>query len=186
METALLHLVFDIAAALFAQIAQNFREYVLQGVIAHLTGTYGMVAIVADVNRCAIKMTGVFCGVTIAPTEFDYIFLRTEYTGDDDLMKGQSLDVKAIEESLTDILKEYCSTWHQIRDAGVQGINMVIGIGTDIHEFAFARLCVFAVLDGGYAPFLSGRELDSVGIGEGLGIAGYRANLMGARVRSRD
>jgi hypothetical protein len=69
-------------------------------------------------------------------------------------MEGYALHIQTIEESLTDILQEHRSARHQIRDAGVQRIDVIIGIGPDINEFSLARLGIFAVTYRRYAPLM--------------------------------
>ena len=146
METALLHLVLDVAAILFSQVAQHLGEHPLQRVIAHLaaTGAVGvldrLVAVVADVESGAVEMAGVLRGIAVAPAELHHILLSAEDAGDDDLMQGHTLDVEAIEEGLADVLEQDGSTRHEIGNARIERIDVEIGVRPNIDEFTLARL----------------------------------------------
>ena len=81
METALLYLIFNIASALFSQVVQHLAQYVFQCVVAHLAAlltvwrTYGLVAVVADVEGRAIKMTRIFSSISIVVSQFLHVAL---------------------------------------------------------------------------------------------------------------
>lgn len=62
MEATLLHLIFNIAAVLVAEIAKHLGEHPFQGIILHLaarlfTGLNLLVAVVADIEGSTIEMT---------------------------------------------------------------------------------------------------------------------------------
>ena len=75
MKTPLLDLVLNETALLVAEIAQHFRKYPLQRIVAHLTSTYGMIAVVTDVEGSAIEVTGVLGGIAITTAQFGHIIL---------------------------------------------------------------------------------------------------------------
>ena len=184
METALLDLVLDVAAILFAQVAQHFREHPLQRVVAHLTATGAvrvldrLVAVVADVEGGAVEMAGVLRGIAVAPTELRHVLLGTEHAGDDDLMEGHALDVETVEESLSDVLQQDGGTGYEIGNARIERIDVVIGIRTDIDQFAFARLGILAIRHGCDAPSVGSRQLEAVSVGKGHSVVGHGTNLM--------
>ena len=132
MKAALLHLVFDVAAALLAHIAEHLGEHPFQGIIANLTARrtirilHRLVAIVADVERGAIEMARVLSGIAVATTQFYHIFLRTEHTGNYQLMEGHTLHVKTIVEGLSDVLQQDGCMGHQIRNAGIKRVDMIV------------------------------------------------------------
>jgi len=184
METALLDLVLDVAAILFAQITQHLGEYPLQRVVAHLaaTGAIGvldrLVSVVADVEGSAVEVAGILRGISVAPTELRHILLRTEHAGNDDLMQGHALDIETVEECLADVLQQHGGTGHEVGNARIERIDVVIGIRTNIDQFAFARLGILTVLHGRDAPAVGGGELETIGVGEGHGVVGDGTNLM--------
>ena len=184
METALLHLIFDVAAILFAQIAQHFREHPLQRVVAHLatTGAIGvldrLVSVVADVEGGAVEMAGVLRGIAVAPTELRHVLLGTEHAGDNDLMQGYALDVEAVEECLADVLQQDGGTGYEIGNARIERIDVVIGVRPDVDEFTLARLCILAVRHGCDSPAVGCRQLEAVSVGKGHSVVGHGTNLM--------
>ena len=76
-------------------------------------------------------MAGVLCGVSISTSQFHHILLRTEHTGNDDTMQGNTLYIKTVEKSLTNILQEGGGMRYQIGNAGIEFIDVIIGIGAD-------------------------------------------------------
>lgn len=69
MEAPLLHLIFDIAAVLVAEIAEHLGEHPFQGIILHLsarlfTGLNLLVAVVADIEGSTIEMTRILGSIT--------------------------------------------------------------------------------------------------------------------------
>ena len=184
MKTALLHLVFDVAAFLFSQVAQHLGEHPFQRVVAHLTTMRAvrilnrLVAVVADVESGAVEMTGVLRRIAVAPTKLRHILLRTKHAGDDNLMQRHALDVEAVEERLADVLQQYGGTRHKIRNAGIKRIDMVIRVGTDVDQLAFARLSILAVSHRRDTPSVGGRQLKAVGIWEGHSVVGHRTDLV--------
>ena len=102
-------------------------------------------------------MARVLSGIAVATTQFGHIVLRTEHTGDDDLMKGYALHVEAVEECLSDVLQQHGGMGHQIGYAGIKGIDVIIGIGSHIDQLALTRLSILTVLDGLDAPAIGSR-----------------------------
>ena len=93
-------------------------------------------------------------------------------------MQGHTLDVEAVEESLADVLQQDGGTGYEIGNARIERIDVVIGIRTDIDQFAFARLGILTVRHGRDAPAVGGGELEAVGVGEGHGVVGDGTNLV--------
>ena len=184
MKATLFYLVLDVTAALISHIAQHLTEYPFQRVVTHLTTGWSfgildrLVTVIADVESSAVKVTGVLGGITITTAQFGDILLRTEYTGHNQLMHGDTLDIKAVEEGLSDILQQHSGTRHQIRDAGVKRVDVVIGIRPHIDQFALTRLSILTVLDRRDAPLLGSHQLHGIRIGKSLSIAGNRQDAM--------
>ena len=94
MKAALLHLVLDKAATLFAHVTKHLAEHKLQRVVADTTATgtggvfHRLIAVIADVERRAIEMAGVFGGIAIEAAQPCHVILRTEHTGDDETVEG--------------------------------------------------------------------------------------------------
>ena len=82
VETALLHLILDVATALLAHIPKYLAEYPFERIVAHHTARRSpgilnrLIAIITDVKRRTIEMAGVLRRIAVAPTEFRHILLR--------------------------------------------------------------------------------------------------------------
>ncbi len=131
METSLLHFVFDVTTAILTEIIEHLTEHPLQGVVAHSTPRFirclhGEIPVVRDIEGRAVEMTRVLCGITVVMTQFVDILLRAEHTGDDKLMKRNALDLQTVIVSPSDIVEENGCTGHEIRDAAVHLVDMVI------------------------------------------------------------
>jgi len=189
VETALLDLVLDIAAAGLAHVAHDLGEHPFEGVVAHgATGrAFGVldsdIAVVADVDGGAVEVAGVLGGIAVEAAQTGDIFLGAQDAGDDELMEGEALDVEAIEEGSAHILQEEGGTGNEIGDALTEGVDMVIGGGSDIDELALTLLGIDTVLHGGDAPAACCRELGGIGIGEAFLEAGNGTYLMEGFVR---
>ena len=118
-------------------------------------------------------MTGILGGIAITSAQLRHILLRTQYAGDYHLMQRYTLDIKTIVECLSDILQKNSCTRHQIRDAGIQRVDVIIWIGSDIHQFALTGLGILTVSDRCDSPLLRCHQLDSIGIGKGNGVVGH-------------
>ena len=181
MKTALLHFVFDVAAALFTHIAQHLGEHPLQRVVAHhaARGAVGilnrLIAVITDVEGGAVEMAGVLGGIAVAPAELHHIVLRAQHARDDEFMEGHTFHVEAVEERLTDILQKHGGPGHQIRNAGVERIDVIIRIGTHIDELTLARLGIGAILYRRDAPPIGCHQLNGIRIGESRRITGNGA-----------
>ena len=105
MKATLLYLVLDIAAVLLTHIAQNLTEYPLQRIVSHHSARraigvfHRLVTVIADIERRTVKMTRLFGSIAITATQLGYIFLRTQYTGNNQSMKGHTLYMKTVEKS---------------------------------------------------------------------------------------
>ena len=110
VETALLHLVFDIAAVLAAHVVEHLAQDEFQRVVAHLAAVgavrvfHRLIAVIADVYRRAIQVARVFCGVAIVASQFSHILLCAQYAGHDEAVQGHAFYLEAVEESLSDVL----------------------------------------------------------------------------------
>lgn len=165
VETALLYLVLDVAAFLFAHVAQHLGKHPFQSVVAHLAA-YGMVTVVTNVERSAIQVAGVLRGIAVMPTELYHIVPGTQDTGDYQLVQRNALGIETVEKGLPDVLQEHCGTRHKIRYGAIHAVNMIVGTDTDVHQFLLPLLGILTVLDRAHSPTGSGRQLDTVGIGE--------------------
>ena len=113
METALSHFVFHPTTTLLAQVAQHLRQHLFQSYIGHrrLLGIRlgllldGEIAVVGDVESRAVHVATVLGGVAVVATKPSDILLRTQYAGDDNLMRLQSLNLQTIKEVTTNVLK---------------------------------------------------------------------------------
>ena len=184
VETALLHLVFDVAALLLAHITEHLTEHPLQRIVAHHAATrpigilHRLIAVVADIERRAVEMAGVLGGITVTATQLCDIVLRTEHAGDNQLVEGHTLHIETVEERLADVLQQDGSSRHEIWDARLERIDMEIRIGTNIDQFALTALCVLTVLDGCDAPLLGSHQLYGIGIRKSGRITGHREDAM--------
>ena len=123
-------------------------------------------------------MARVFCGIAITPTKLCHILLRTQHTRHNQLMHGHPFHIETIEERLTNVLKEYSSTRHKIRDTGVERIYMVIRISPHINQLTLARLSILTILHRSDAPLVGGHQLNSIGIRESSQIVGHRIDAV--------
>ena len=73
MKTALMFLIFNIAALLPTQIIKHFAQHPFQGIIANWTRN-GTVLIVGNVKCCPMQMTTIFGSITIMASQFLDIF----------------------------------------------------------------------------------------------------------------
>lgn len=184
VEATLLYLVLDIATIPFAHIAEHLAEYPFQRIVAYHAArwTVGvlnrLIAIVADIEGSTIEMARLLGGIAVTTAKLHYILLRTKHAGDNQFVERNALHIETIEEGLTDVLQQYGSTRHEVRDARIEGINMVIGIGTNVHELTLAHLGILAILDRTNAPLLGSNELYGIGIWERSGITRYGKNPM--------
>ncbi len=189
MEATLLYFILDVATVLVAHIAQHLAEHPFQRVVTNLSTSrsFGifdrLVAVIADIEGGAVEVTGVLGGIAVTAAQFGDILLRTEHTGHNDLMHGDALDIQTVEERLTDILQQHGGTRHQVGNAGVKRVDMEIGIGAHIDQFALTRLGILTVLDRRDAPLLGSHQLYGIGIGKRLGIAGDGSYLMDGGTR---
>ena len=181
MKASLFHLILYVTAILLTHIAKNLTEYPFQCVVTDLAARwsfrslYRLVTIIADIERRAIKMAGLLCSIAITTTQLDHIFLRAKYAGNNQFMHGDTLNIKAVEESLTDILQENSSTRHEIWNAGIERINMEIGIRADINQFTLTGFSILTILNRRYAPLLGSNQLYSIGIRECFSITRNRS-----------
>ena len=182
MKTSLLHLVLDVAALLLPHVSQDFGEHPFQRIVTHLTTMgairilNGLVTVIADVEGGTIEVARVLCRIAVTPTEFGDILLRAEYTGDDDLMQGHTLHIKAVEEGLPDILQQHSRTGYEIGNARIERIDVIIRIGCHIDQFALTGLGIGAIGYRRDAPLCRRCQLEAIGIWESLLIVGYGKN----------
>ena len=125
MEAALLHLIFDIAAVLVAEIAEHLGEHPFQGIILHLaawlfTGLNLLIAVVTDIEGGTIKMARILGSITVSGTQFRHVILGTQNARHDNLMQRNALDLQRIEIGTTNILEQHRGTRHQVRNTVVQ------------------------------------------------------------------
>ena len=123
-------------------------------------------------------MTRILGGITVACTQFRHIVLGTQDTGDDNLMERNALDLQRVEISLANILKQHRGTWHKIRNAVVQLINIEIRVTAHIHQFALAVLSLFTVLHRTYSILIGSKKLHIILIGKGIAKMRDRENTM--------
>lgn len=110
--------------------------------------------------------------------QLGHIVHGTQDAGDDELVEGNTLDIEAVVEGLTYVLQQDGSTWHQIRNAAGQPIDMIERTLADVDKFLFALLGIFAVLDGTHAPLLGSDNLHALAVGERYFIVWNAADRM--------
>ena len=93
-------------------------------------------------------------------------------------MQGHALDIEAVEKCLTDVLQQDGGSRHEIGDARIERINMIIWIGTHIDQFPLARLGIGTIPYRRDTPLVGSRQLQAVGIGESLLVIGYGIDSM--------
>lgn len=133
MEAPLLHLIFDIAAVLVAEIAEHLGEHPFQGIILHLsarlfTGLNLLVAVVADIEGSTIEMTRILGSITVSGTQFRHIILGAQNARHDNLMQRNALNLQRIEIGTADILEQHRGTRHQVRNTVVQLVDIKKGL----------------------------------------------------------
>ncbi len=110
METALLLFVFYVATVLIAEVVQNLRQNPLQRVVGYCPALragrvcHRFVAVVADVKRSGVLVTGVLLCVEIVLAEFLHILLRSQNTRDYNFMERDSLYLKGVKEHTANVL----------------------------------------------------------------------------------
>ena len=177
MEATLLDLILDVAAALFAHVAQHLAEDELEGVAPHLAAQRTvrvadrLVAVVGDVEGCAVEMARLLRGVGVISAQAADVGLRAEHARDDEAVQGDALHLQRVEEGLADVLEENRGAGHEIGDAGLQRVDAIIGRGSHIDQLRAAVLGIAAVAHRADAPPPGCDELDGVAVGEGLAIA---------------
>jgi hypothetical protein len=67
---------------------------------------------------------------------------------------------------------------HEVRDAGIELVDVIVWIRTHIHQLALTSLGILTVLHRRYSPLLSCGELYSIGIRKTLLIRSHRTDLM--------
>ena len=83
-------------------------------------------------------------------------------------MERNVFNLKTVEKGTANVLKQYRSIWHKVRNAIVETVNMEVGIGTNIHQFLHALLGILTVLDGGNAVFDGCFHLHVIHVGKGV------------------
>ena len=71
-----------------------------------------MIAVIADVKGGSKEVTGTFGSILVVTLQTRNIILGAQNAGDDELLEGNSLDIKTVLESLTDVLQQQGSTGH--------------------------------------------------------------------------
>ena len=183
MEATLFYLVFDITAVLLTEIPQHLAENPLQGIILHLTARLFLrlnllVSVVADIEGSTIEMARILGSVTVSGSQFRYIILGTQDTGNDDLMQRNALDLQRIKIRPADILQQYRSPRHQIRNTVVQLIHIKERIAAHIHQFTLAMLSLLTVLNRSHAMPAGSHNLYILLIREGISEVRHRENAM--------
>ena len=126
METALLYLIFNIASALFSQVVQHLAQYEFQCVVAHLAAlltvwrTYGLVAVVADVEGRAIEMTRIFSSISIVVSQFLHVALASRNARNYRLVKWYALYLQAVEIVSAYVVQQLCGSRHRGGDSDTQ------------------------------------------------------------------
>ena len=91
MEATLVHLIFNIAAVLVAEIAEHLGEHPFQGIILHLsarlfTGLNLLIAVVTDIEGSTIEMARILGSIAVSGTQFRHIILGAQNARHDNLM----------------------------------------------------------------------------------------------------
>ena len=184
MKAPLLHLVFDVAATLFAHIAQHLAQHVFQAVVTHSPARRSIrilnrfVAVVTDVEGGTIQMARVLGSIAVMSAQLGHIGLGTQHAGNNGAMQGNALYIQAVEECLSYILQQHRRTGHQVRNTRVQLVDMHVRVGTHIHQLAFTLLGILAVLYTLHAPLHRCSQLHRLGIGKTGLKAGHRVYLV--------
>ena len=177
VEASLLDFVLDITTTFLALVTQHLRKNPLQGIIAH--GAFnGMIAVVADIKSGAKEVARTLGSILVMALQTGNIVLGAQHTGNDELLKGDTLDIKAIVESLTDVLQQQSSTRHQIGNATTETIDMPIGTLTNVDKFLFALLGILTILDRTDTPALCSYNLYTLAVRECLLVIGHREYAM--------
>lgn len=132
MEASLVDLILHQTAVVLPKIIKYLSQYPFQRIIPHRppTGSIGIfyrfIAIVAKVESGAIAMATVLGGVGIMTTKLLHVVLAAHHTGDNHLMKRDSLMLKTVEEVAADVLQQDGSTGNEIGLAVAQTIDVEI------------------------------------------------------------
>lgn len=93
-------------------------------------------------------------------------------------MQWHPLHVKTVEEGLSDILKQHSRTRHEIGDARIERIDVIIRIGCHIDQFSLTGLSIGTISHRRDTQLSSRRQLEPVGIRECLLIVGHGADFV--------
>ena len=158
VETTLFDFIFDVATTLLTLVAKHLGEHPLQGIVAHLAADR-LVTVVADVEGGAEEVAGAVGGVLVVALQTGDVVHRAQHAGDDKLIEGHSLDIKAIVESLSDVLEQDGGTWHEVRNAAGEAVNVVVRTLADIDQFLLTVFGISTVLYWPDAPMLGSHYL---------------------------
>ena len=104
-------------------------------------------------------MTGFFSSITITATQLYHILFGAQYAGNNQSVERDTLYLKTIEKSTSDILQQHSCSGHQIRNAGVKRVDVIIGISTYINQLALTGFGILTVLNRRNTPTLGSRNL---------------------------
>ena len=157
----MLHLIFDITTILVAEVTQHLTQYPFQTVVTNLSAGrpfgrfHRLVAVIADVDRCAIQVATVIRSIEIATAQTFHITLGAGDTGDDNLVERDILHIEAVEERLADVVEQNGRTRHEIWNAGGEIIDMEIGVAAHVNQFLLSMFRLLSVLHRRH-PILAG------------------------------
>lgn len=123
METALLYLILNITASLFAEISKYLAQNPFQGVASDSSLTwsfrvfYRNISVVADVYGSTKQVATVLCGIGVVLLKFFYVVLSSHDTRDNELMKRNAFHIEAVEESFSHVFKHNCSARYEVGNA---------------------------------------------------------------------
>ena len=166
VEAGLLPLVFDIDApgALVVEkgLTQDQFEVVLRHVLAR--ARYFVVAVVGDVERGAVAVTGLLHGVDVAAAlQQTDVLLCAQDAGDIETVVRQTVARKDIGKLLADSLQLFRRRGDKIGNGVGEGVDDIVVVGTKTHQLPFHMLCLGAVFGRtGHAECLCGGKLLAV------------------------
>ena len=123
-------------------------------------------------------MARILGSIAVSGSQFRHIILCTQDTGNDNLMQRNALDLQRIKIRPTDILQQYRSPRHQIRNTVVQLIHIKERIAAHIHQFTLAMLSLLTVLNRSHAMLAGSHNLYILLIREGISEVRHRENAM--------
>ena len=145
MIASLVELILHVAAVLVAQVTEHLTERFLIPVVVDL-GLQRLKVGIANVECSAIDMTTVWRYILIMLAKLNHIILTSKDTSNDKLLQRYMLNLQAVEEIPTNILKQSSGTGHKVGNACLQLTPLIIRVGANLHQLMLTFLGILDIL----------------------------------------